>query len=97
MMVILNPIVSLFQIRLARQYPLCFRFNGVPAEERLHWRTFLVKLGTENLKNAKNEELFVASHKYDAYSDLLSNCVCVVCFLSVYRSMLFHYITINYS
>ncbi|XP_021769331.1 uncharacterized protein LOC110733574 [Chenopodium quinoa] len=39
------------------------RFNGVPAEERLHWRTFLVKLGAENLKDAKNEELFVASHK----------------------------------
>lgn len=39
------------------------RFNGVPAEERLHWRTFLVKLGVENLKGAKNEELFVASHK----------------------------------
>lgn len=40
------------------------RFHGVPAEERLHWRSFLVKLGTDNLKGAKNEELFVASHKY---------------------------------
>nr|DAD27164.1 TPA_asm: hypothetical protein HUJ06_028632 [Nelumbo nucifera] len=40
------------------------RFHGVPAEERLHWRTFLVKLGSDNLKGAKNEELFVASHKY---------------------------------
>ncbi|KAL5989903.1 hypothetical protein ACLOJK_010798 [Asimina triloba] len=40
------------------------RFHGVPAEERLHWRSFLVKLGADNLKGAKNEELFVASHKY---------------------------------
>ncbi|KAL9226759.1 hypothetical protein vseg_002533 [Gypsophila vaccaria] len=39
------------------------RFNGVPTEERLHWRSFLVKLGAENLKGAKSEELFVASHK----------------------------------
>jgi hypothetical protein len=46
------------------------RFHGVPAEERLHWRSFLVKLGTENLKGAKNEELFVASHKYADLSHL---------------------------
>ncbi|XP_048574295.1 uncharacterized protein LOC125555013 [Triticum urartu] len=39
------------------------RFHGVPAEERLHWRSFLVKLGAENLKGAKSEELLVASHK----------------------------------
>ncbi|XP_075653473.1 uncharacterized protein LOC142623873 [Castanea sativa] len=39
------------------------RYHGVPTEERLHWRSFLVKLGTDNLKGAKNEELFVASHK----------------------------------
>ncbi|KAK1275904.1 hypothetical protein QJS04_geneDACA005667 [Acorus gramineus] len=39
------------------------RFHGVPAEERQHWRSFLVKLGTDNLKGAKNEDLFVASHK----------------------------------
>ncbi|PON90112.1 Longin-like domain containing protein [Trema orientale] len=39
------------------------RFNGVPAEERLHWRSFLVKLGADNLKGAKNEELLVACHK----------------------------------
>ncbi|KAL1165178.1 hypothetical protein V6Z11_A06G114200 [Gossypium hirsutum] len=32
------------------------RFNGVPSEERLHWRTFLVKLGADNLKGARNEE-----------------------------------------
>ncbi|TXG69329.1 hypothetical protein EZV62_004264 [Acer yangbiense] len=38
-------------------------FNGVPAEERLHWRSFLVKLGADNLKGVKNEELLVASHK----------------------------------
>ncbi|KAL6006295.1 hypothetical protein ACLOJK_040341 [Asimina triloba] len=38
-------------------------FHGVPAEERLHWRSFLVKLGADNLRGAKNEELFVASHK----------------------------------
>jgi hypothetical protein len=30
----------------------------------LHWRSFLVKLGTDNLSGAHNEELFVASHKY---------------------------------
>ncbi|XP_021896227.1 uncharacterized protein LOC110813415 [Carica papaya] len=39
------------------------RFNGVPAEERLHWRSFLVKLGADNLRGVKNEELLVASHK----------------------------------
>ncbi|CAM8877467.1 unnamed protein product [Rhodiola kirilowii] len=39
------------------------RFNGVPAEERLHWRSFLVKLGADNLKGVKNDELLVASHK----------------------------------
>ncbi|KAA8541908.1 hypothetical protein F0562_023060 [Nyssa sinensis] len=39
------------------------RFNGVPAEERLHWRSFLVKLGADNLKGVKNEELLVACHK----------------------------------
>ncbi|XP_028779174.1 TSET complex member tstD [Neltuma alba] len=39
------------------------RFHGVPAEERLHWRSFLVKLGSDNLKGVKNEELLVASHK----------------------------------
>ncbi|CAM8918954.1 unnamed protein product [Rhodiola kirilowii] len=26
------------------------RFNGVPAEERLHWQSFLVKLGADNLR-----------------------------------------------
>lgn len=40
-----------------------FSFNGVPAEERLHWRSFLVKLGADNLKGVKNEELLVACHK----------------------------------
>ncbi|KAJ6947493.1 hypothetical protein NC651_002014 [Populus alba x Populus x berolinensis] len=39
------------------------RFSGVPAEERLHWRSFLVKLGADNLKGVRNEELLVASHK----------------------------------
>ncbi|KAJ0786406.1 putative coatomer subunit zeta protein [Helianthus annuus] len=39
------------------------RFNGVPGEERLHWRSFLVKLGADNLKGVKNEELCVACHK----------------------------------
>ncbi|CAA2968533.1 SNARE-like superfamily isoform 1 [Olea europaea subsp. europaea] len=39
------------------------RFNGVPAEERLHWQSFLVKLGADNLKGVKNEELLVASHR----------------------------------
>lgn len=47
-------------------------FNGVPAEERLHWRSFLVKLGSENLKGVKNEELLVACHKYIYLSFLLS-------------------------
>eukprot|EP00250_Pteridium_aquilinum_P011447 c20079_g1_i1 orf=113-556(+) len=51
------------------------RFQGVPAEERLHWRSFLVKLGTDNLSGAHNEELFVASHKsvyvvYTAIGDI---------------------------
>ncbi|KAF9689909.1 hypothetical protein SADUNF_Sadunf01G0141300 [Salix dunnii] len=41
----------------------CCRFSGVPAEERLHWRSFLVKLGADNLKGVRNEELLVASHK----------------------------------
>jgi len=56
------------------------RFHGVPAEERLHWRSFLVKLGTENLRGAKNEELFVASHKsvYIVYTLLADICVYVV-------------------
>ncbi|KAJ8643137.1 hypothetical protein MRB53_004885 [Persea americana] len=56
------------------------RFHGVPAEERLHWRTFLVKLGADNLKGAKNEELFVASHKsvYIVYTVLGDVCVYVV-------------------
>ncbi|KAK7325239.1 hypothetical protein VNO77_29398 [Canavalia gladiata] len=39
------------------------RFHGVPAEERLHWRSFLVKLGADNLRGVKNEELLVACHK----------------------------------
>ncbi|GFY86832.1 SNARE-like superfamily protein [Actinidia rufa] len=43
--------------------PVVARFNGVPAEERLHWRSFLVKLGAENLKGVKNEDLLVACHK----------------------------------
>ncbi|XP_074558224.1 uncharacterized protein LOC141814168 [Curcuma longa] len=48
------------------------RFHGVPGEERLHWRSFLVKLGAENLRRAKSEELFVATHKsvYIVYSML---------------------------
>ena len=47
------------------------RFNGVPAEERLHWRSFLVKLGADNLRGVKNEELLVACHKYVYYSCLI--------------------------
>ncbi|KAK7271175.1 hypothetical protein RJT34_26840 [Clitoria ternatea] len=39
------------------------RFHGVPVEERLHWRSFLVKLGADNFKGVKNEELLVACHK----------------------------------
>ncbi|KAJ4951876.1 hypothetical protein NE237_028708 [Protea cynaroides] len=56
------------------------RFHGVPTEERLHWRSFLVKLGADNLKGAKNEELFVASHKsvYIVYTVLGDACIYVV-------------------
>ncbi|CAN6457942.1 unnamed protein product [Victoria cruziana] len=56
------------------------RFHGVPAEERLHWRSFLVKLGADNLEGAKNEELFVASHKsvYIVYTMLGDVCLFVV-------------------
>ncbi|KAJ4958255.1 hypothetical protein NE237_025366 [Protea cynaroides] len=56
------------------------RFHGVPTEERLHWRTFLVKLGADNLKGAKNEELFVATHKsvYIVYTVLGDVCIYVV-------------------
>ncbi|KAM3360368.1 TSET complex member tstD-like [Capsicum galapagoense] len=39
------------------------RLNGVPTEEMLHWRSFLVRLGAENLRGVKNEELLVACHK----------------------------------
>ncbi|KAL7190666.1 hypothetical protein ACSBR2_022858 [Camellia fascicularis] len=48
------------------------RFNGVPAEERLHWRSFLVKLGADNLGGVKNEDQLVACHKsvYIVYSVL---------------------------
>ncbi|MBA0733074.1 hypothetical protein Gogos_017119, partial [Gossypium gossypioides] len=42
-----------------------YSFNGVLAKERLHWRSFLVKLEEDNLKGVKNEELLVASHKYE--------------------------------
>ncbi|RXH68961.1 hypothetical protein DVH24_031294 [Malus domestica] len=45
------------------------RFNGVPAEERLHWRSFLVKLGADNLRGVKNEELLVACHKTELEPD----------------------------
>lgn len=51
-------------------FPFC-SFNGVPAEERLHWRSFLVKLGADNLKGVKNEELLVACHKYGYASFLI--------------------------
>nr|XP_009787822.1 PREDICTED: uncharacterized protein LOC104235707 isoform X3 [Nicotiana sylvestris] len=40
-----------------------YSFSGVPTEESLHWRSFLVRLGAENLKGVKNEELLVACHK----------------------------------
>ncbi|GAB4850081.1 hypothetical protein Ancab_029379 [Ancistrocladus abbreviatus] len=51
------------------------RFNGVPVEEGLQWRAFLVKLGAENIKGIRNAELLVASHKstyivYTVYGDL---------------------------
>ena len=59
-------------IFLMRSIDLCFRFNGVPAEERLTWRSFLVKLGAENLKGVKNEELLVACHKFIFFNNLYS-------------------------
>ncbi|GKU87255.1 hypothetical protein SLEP1_g1690 [Rubroshorea leprosula] len=56
------------------------RFNGVPSEERLHWRSFLVKLGADNLQRASNEELFVASHKsvHIVYTVLGDVCIYIV-------------------
>lgn len=57
------------------------RFHGLPAEERLHWRSFLVKLGAENLKDAvQEEELFVASHKsvYIVYTVVGDICIYAV-------------------
>ncbi|KAF3782476.1 hypothetical protein EJ110_NYTH34233 [Nymphaea thermarum] len=59
---------------------LLVMFHGVPAEERLHWRSFLVKLGADNLEGAKNEELLVASHKsvYIVYTMLGDVCLFVV-------------------
>uniref|UniRef100_A0A7N2LPP7 Coatomer subunit zeta n=1 Tax=Quercus lobata TaxID=97700 RepID=A0A7N2LPP7_QUELO len=60
------------------------KFNGVPAEERLHWRSFLVKLGADNLKGVKNEELLVACHNIyvvgkDEYDELaLSEVIFVI-------------------
>lgn len=62
----------------------CFSFNGVPAEERLHWRSFLVKLGADNLKGVKNEELLVASHKYE-YPFILNFNIYVEAILQVFR------------
>ena len=70
-------------------------FNGVPAEERLHWRSFLVKLGADNLKGIKNEELLVACHKY-VYSFLLTpnQFLCKIKFLNVspqFSSIFFYF------
>lgn len=71
----------------------CCSFNGVPAEERLHWRSFLVKLGADNLKGVKNEELLVACHKYVMsmtlfdFLSLLSN-TSQICFLINYAIFL---------
>eukprot|EP00850_Spirogloea_muscicola_P008737 SM000047S16876 [mRNA] locus=s47:435435:437767:- [translate_table: standard] len=39
------------------------RFQGLPAEERGQWRSFLVKLSTENLPRAREEEDLVAHHR----------------------------------
>ncbi|XP_042429644.1 TSET complex member tstD-like isoform X1 [Zingiber officinale] len=59
---------------------LISNFHGVPSEERLHWRSFLVKLGAENLKGTKNEELLVASHKsvFVVYTMLGDVCIYVI-------------------
>lgn len=40
---------------------------------------FLVKLGADNLKGARNEELFVASHKYVKFIDRLIESTWIVC------------------
>jgi hypothetical protein len=53
------------------------RFHGVPMEERLHMRSFLVKLGSKNLKGSKNKELHVPSHKY------ISSLFQFTCFVSL--------------
>ncbi|KAL2938900.1 DNA polymerase processivity factor [Bienertia sinuspersici] len=52
------------------------RFNGVPSEERVHWRSFLTKLGQTNLKGVKHDdELFIAYQK----------CISVYCLHIVWR------------
>lgn len=40
-------------------------------EETIHWRSFLVKLGAENLSGVKNEELLVACHKYVYFKNII--------------------------
>lgn len=65
----------------------CCSFHGVPAEERLHWRSFLVKLGADNLKGVKNEELLVACHKsVIAYYSLIPwleiLCICLCAYMN---------------
>ncbi|CAI9773633.1 unnamed protein product [Fraxinus pennsylvanica] len=63
------------------------RFNGVPAEERLHWRSFLVKLGADNLKGVKSEELLVACHNgFKTEHCNISETSIIVCFTTDHAS-----------
>ena len=70
----------------------------MPAEERLHWRSFLVKLGADNLKGVKNEELLVACHKCVYFSfiyfmpliyHVLANCL-------AHSIMMFQFVTCTF-
>lgn len=40
------------------------KFFDVPLEERSQWRSFLVKLGADNLPNARDDEHFVAMFRH---------------------------------
>ncbi|KAG6481664.1 hypothetical protein ZIOFF_058282 [Zingiber officinale] len=76
-------ISQIFRPSMLSDFQVCgslSHFHGVPSEERLHWRSFLVKLGAENLKGTKNEELLVASHKsvFVVYTMLGDVCIYVI-------------------
>ncbi|OAE24302.1 hypothetical protein AXG93_1052s1250 [Marchantia polymorpha subsp. ruderalis] len=56
------------------------RYHGLPPDERLQWRSFLLKLTADNLKNARDDEQFVASHKavFVVYAALGDICIFTV-------------------